>query len=110
MANLLFRDDIAVGTVRENQTAAAEKSMKAKSVMKKSDRRRYDYRSDGKVFFYKWNDNSIVNIESNFLADEPVKSIKRRVKRKSDVNVAQPFLVKEYNSGIGGADLMDRLL
>ena len=39
-----------------------------------------------------------------------MKSVKRRVKQKSDVNVAQPFLVKEHNSGIGGADFMDQLL
>ena len=33
-----------------------------------------------------------------------------RVKRKSDVNVAQPFLMKKYNSRMGGADVMDWLL
>ena len=65
------------------------------------------YCSDKKVFFCKSNDNSIVNIGSNLLTDEPVQSVERRVKRKSDVNVAQPFLVEEYNSGIAGLDVMD---
>ena len=62
MADLSIRYDKAVGTLRENQTAVAEKSMKAKSVMKKSDRRVYNYRSDGEVFFYKWNDNSVITL------------------------------------------------
>ena len=48
-------------------------------------------------------DNSIVSIESNFLTDEPVQSVNRRMKRKSDVNVAESFLVTEYNNRTGGA-------
>ena len=58
LADLSIGDVKAVGTVRENRTAAAAaEDMKAKSVMKKSDRVTCDYRSDGKVFFCKWNDN-----------------------------------------------------
>ena len=58
LADLSIRDVKAVGTVRENRTAAAAaEAMKAKSVMKESDRVTCDYRSDGKVFFCKWNDN-----------------------------------------------------
>ena len=110
MADLSISDVKAVGTVRQNRTTAAAKAMKAKSVMKKSDRGIYDYHSEGKIFFCIWNDNSIVNIRSNFLTDEPVQSVKRTVKQKSDVDVAQSFLVKEYNSRMGGFDVMDWLL
>lgn len=61
------------------------------------------------MLFCKWNVNSIVNISSNsnFLTEKPVQLVKRIVKRKSDVNVAQPFLVNEYNTWMGGADVMD---
>lgn len=110
LADLSISDVKAVGTVRQNRTTAAAKAMKAKSVMKKSDRGIYDYHSEGKIFFCIWNDNSIVNIRSNFLTDEPVQSVKRTVKQKSDVDVAQSFLVKEYNSMMGGFDVMDWLL
>lgn len=94
----------------ENWTTAAAKAMKAKSIMKVSDRGTYDYCKDWNVSFFKWNDNSVVNIESNFLPDEPVESVNRRMKRKSDVNVAQSFLVKEYNNRTGGVDVMDWFL
>ena len=51
--------------MHENQTTAAGKTMKAKSLIKKPNQGPYDYGSDGKVFFCKWNESSIVNI--NFL-------------------------------------------
>ena len=79
--------------MRENRTAAA-KAMKATSVMKKSDRGTCGYHSDGKVLFCRWNNNPTANIGSNFLANEPVHTVKRRVKQKSNVHVAQLFLVK----------------
>ena len=94
MADFSIRDVKAVGTVRQNRTTAAAKAMKAKSVMKKSAWGIYDYHSKWKIFFCIWNDNSIVNIGSNFLTGEPVQSVKRTVKQKSDVDVAQSFLVK----------------
>ena len=36
--------------------------------------------------------------------------MKRRVKRKADAWVTQPKLIKQYNLGMGGADVMDWLL
>ena len=36
--------------------------------------------------------------------------MKSRVKRKGDARVTQPKLIKQYNLGMGGADVMDRLL
>ena len=51
-----------------------------------------------------------MNIASNFCSHEPVQKVKRRVKRAADLNVTQPFLGKKYNDGMGGVDVMDRLL
>lgn len=36
--------------------------------------------------------------------------VKRRGKRKGEVSVNQPFVVKGYNNGIGSVDLFDRVL
>ena len=78
--------------------------------MKKSDRCTYDYHSNETLFFGKWNNKSVVNIWSNFLTDKPVQFVEGRVKRKSDVNLAQPFQMNEYNSGMGDASVIDWLL
>ena len=51
-----------------------------------------------------------MNIASNFCSHHPVQKVKRRVKRAPDLNVSQPFLGKKYNDGMGGVDVMDRLL
>ncbi len=56
---------IAVGTVRENKTDGASKSMISKKEMKKQHRGSYDYHCNGEVFICKFHDNSIVNIACN---------------------------------------------
>lgn len=77
--------------------------------LEKQGRGAFDYRSDGKIFIVKWNNNAIVHVASNHQTHEAVLSTKRRVK-KNALNVPQPFLVKKYNQGMGGVDLFDRLL
>jgi hypothetical protein len=67
-----------------------------------------DYRCNGKVFVVKWMDSCIVYLASNHFTHEPLQTAKRRVK-KSTLNVPQPNLVKKYNYGMGGVDLLDRL-
>jgi len=47
---------------------------------------------------------------SNHLTHEPVQQTTRRVKGASNISVQQPFIVRQYNVSMGGADLMDRLL
>jgi hypothetical protein len=69
----------------------------------------FDYRCDGKVFVVKWYDSSVVHVASNYATHEPLQSTKRRVKRAT-VNVQQPFLIKSYNQGMGGVDVLDKLL
>ena len=73
---------IAVGTVRENRTSGACKTMLSNKDMKKRERGSYDYRCNGEIFVCKWNDNSIVNIASNHFTHEPVRKAKRYVKGK----------------------------
>ena len=99
----------AVGTVRENRINHATDNMKTNKELKKSGRGSYDYRSDGLVYVAKWNDNSIVTICSNYSTHFPVHKCKRRVKGAT-MDVSQPHLISMYNKGMGGVDLLDRLL
>ena len=110
LADLAERNTKAIGTVRENRTLGASGKMKSIKEIKKSERGTFDFCSDGIVYFCKWNDNSIVNIASNFTSHIPTETVKRRVKKKADARVTQPKLIKQCNLGMGGVDVMDRLL
>ena len=93
----------AIGTVRENRTLGATKKMKTLKEMKKSKRGSFDFCSDAKIYFCKWNDND------NYVSHLPEQTVKRRVKKDSNVSIMQPQLIKN-NLGMGGVDVMDRLL
>ena len=66
------------------------------------------------VYVCRWNDNSIVtikkNIASNHQTNIPVEEALCRVKRVSRVKVKQPYLIKQYNQGLGWVDFMNRML
>ena len=78
--------------------------------MQKKNRGHFDYRCDGEVYICRWNDNSVVTITSNHQTHFPIAETRRRVKGASQCLVKQPHLIKQYNEGMGGVDLMDRLL
>ena len=79
--------------------------------MKKCERvRDIDYCCDGQVYVCKWNDNSIVTIASNHETHIPLHDANRLVNNASNTKVKQPHLIRKYNEGMGGVDLMDRLL
>lgn len=100
----------AVGTIRDNRTSGADKVLTSTKDMKKKGRGSFDFVCDGTVFVVKWNDNSIVNVASNFLTHIPLQSASRRVKGQSQTLVQQPFVIRQYNESMGGVDLFDRLL
>lgn len=100
----------ATGTIREARTGGVCNSMKSNAAMIKLPRGTFDYRSDGHVYVCKWHDNSIVNIASNYQSHIPVKNTTRRVRGASSTKVKQPCLIRTYNEGMGGVDVMDRLL
>ena len=59
----------------------------------------------------RWSDNNLVTCASNFDSVSPVKKVQRRMKGKSEkVSITQPLLIVNYVKGMGGVDLMDRLL
>lgn len=100
----------ATGTIRETRTGGAGKLLTTTAAMKKSDRGTFDYRCDGDVYVCKWNDNSIVHVASNHQTHEPIHDVRRRVRGAPNNQVKQPDLIRQYNTGMGGVDLMDRLL
>ena len=98
----------ATGTIRETRTGGASKELPETKIMKKRERGEFDYRTDGKVYIAKWNDNAIVNIASNWETHEPISKASRRVKGGKK-EIKQLRLVSSYNQGMGGVDLIDRL-
>ena len=85
--NFAYQNLKASGAVRGNRTLGATKKMKTLKERKKSDRGLLDFHSDGKVYFCRWNNNSVVNIRSNYDSQLPVETVKRRVKRDSNVTI-----------------------
>ena len=99
----------ATGTNRENRTNSTTKNMTSHKGLKKTRRGSLDYRCDGEVYIAKWNDNCIIHICSNYSTHLPLQKCKRNVKGFT-LDVSQPNLITQYNKGMGGFDLMGRLL
>lgn len=79
--------------------------------MKKLERGSFDYQSDGSVFLCRWNDSSVVTVSSNYCTHLPMQSTKRYSRHhKKKVDIKQPNLIHKYNIGMGGVDLLDRML
>jgi hypothetical protein len=73
---------------------------------KKKERGYYEekYDQENKVLVVKWNDNSVVNIMSNFEDIHPVSTAKRYSQNeKKIVKISCPKLVVSYNSHKGGS-------
>ena len=82
-------------------------AMKTLKEIKKSDRGSFDFRSDGKVYFCRWNNNSVINIVRTYAFHLPVEIGKRRVKRDSNVSITQPNLIEKCNLDMRCVDVMD---
>jgi len=78
--------------------------------MKKEERGTFDYQCDGAVFMCRWHDNSVVTVASNYISHLPIQYIKRYSREKKRVDLQQPNLIHRYNSGMGGVDLLDKML
>ena len=100
----------ASGTVRENRIDSATKTMISQKKLKKRGRGSFDYRCDGTVFVSKWNDNSSVHICSNYSTHLPVRRCKRLVKGTARSRCNSASFLTQYNKGMAGVGLMERLL
>ena len=82
-----------------------------KRAFSKAERGKYELICDGKICFVRWSDNNVVTCGSNCDTVLPVVKVERHVKGSRDKQkVSQPRMISTYMSGMGGVDLMDRLL
>lgn len=108
MADLTDKGFRACGTIRDNRTGKCP--LPANSVMKKQERGSYDFRSDGKVICMRWNENSVVTVASNHFVVKPLQTAHRRMKGQKSKSVKQPNAIRMYKQGMGGVDVLDRIL
>lgn len=109
MKDLSANNIRATGTIRSNRTEKCP--LKSEKDMKATERGTHDYRSNGSVLLCRWNDNSVVTVATTFGRVEPQKFTRRfsRAQKKS-ILVHQPRLIANYNSFMGGVDVLDKLL
>ena len=58
----------------------------------------------------RWNGSSACTIGSNAYGVQPIGSAKRQTKGKGEQKIKKPAVVPAYNQGMGGVDLLDRVL
>ncbi|KRX60061.1 PiggyBac transposable element-derived protein 3 [Trichinella sp. T9] len=97
----------AIGTILPYRSNGADAVILPDKELMKQKRGAFDFRSDGNVHVAKWYDNSIVRIASNFLTHRPLRNTQRRVKGQR-IEVQMPNIIRSYNTGIGGVDLLYR--
>ena len=93
-----------------NRTAGAHTVLMTSKDMKKKERGYYASACDGRICIVKCMDNSTVCIASNCLSHEPTHVVRRYVKPNPNLSVVQPHIIHQYNIGMGGVDVMDRLM
>jgi len=87
-----------VGTIRDNRSGGANKTLLSKTSMNKKECGFFGYCCDGQIFMLKWQDNSTVTIASNSYTRMPVQSVRRYVtKSQSNELVSQPNLINLHN-------------
>ena len=109
MTDLSASNIHATGTIRSNRTEKCP--LKSEKEMKTTERGTNDYRCNGSVLLCRWNDNSVVTVATTFDTVQPQKSTRRysRAQKKS-IMIRQPRLIANYNSFMGGVDVLDKLL
>ena len=70
-----------------------------------------DARQSEGIYLIKWMDNRSVIVISSSCGPLSISQVERRQKGKQDkVKIDCPEMIKEYNTGMGGVDLMDQKL
>lgn len=119
----------SVGTIKANRVRDCP-SLEDK-ILTKNGRGSYDMSVDNnqRICIVKWVDNKCVILASTYCEVEPIKSVKRFIKNKSNLpsssaepnssnlppnftksDVTCPNIVSQYNSFMGGVDLSDMLI
>ena len=101
------------GTVMKNRVAAAVQKLPSDRDMKRTGRGSAAQVTsrDGRMCIVKWYDNKPVMMISAVHGVQPEDTCQRWDKKlKRYVTVARPSVVREYNSKMGGVDLVDRMM
>lgn len=79
--------------------------------MNKKDRGYSESVTTEKLNVVQWKDKKTVSLASNFHSIAPINQCKRfSTTQKKHILVPQPNIVKCYNSGMGGVDLLDEMI
>ncbi|XP_067949966.1 piggyBac transposable element-derived protein 3-like [Watersipora subatra] len=111
IAKLKERGILYTGTVRQNRLKGCPLS--DEKTLKKKGRGSFDYRVEDihNVAAVRWYDNRAVTLLSTEAAVEPIGEAKRwDKKQKQQVTIPMPALIRNYNSYMGGIDLLDSYL
>ncbi|GBP08860.1 PiggyBac transposable element-derived protein 3 [Eumeta japonica] len=104
------KDVYLTGTVMTNRIGSVSKKLTTDKQLKRGE---WDekVRNDEEVSVLKWKDTKAVTMLSTCIGGSPIGSCKRWCKvEKKKIDVAQPAVVKNYNTCMGGIDLCDRLI
>ena len=111
--HMMKKNIFVTGTVMKNRVAAAEEKLPSDSKMKTDGRGSSAQvtTDDGKICVVKWYDNKPVLMISDVHEKEPQDTCARWDKKlKQYVTIQRPSIVREYNSKMGGVDLVDRMM
>jgi hypothetical protein len=99
----------ATGTLRENRSKKCP--LLSTKEMKKKDRGYFEYVFDktNSILITRWKDNNVVTMASNYDSVAPLSKVKRwSSATKEKLEVPQPRVFSNYNSYMGGVDLLDQ--
>nr|XP_023013341.1 piggyBac transposable element-derived protein 3-like [Leptinotarsa decemlineata] len=94
----------AWGTIRCNRKGTPKNLTNDKNLK----RGEFDYRfSTAEIGFFRWRDNRVVNLASNFHGNETT-VVKRKQKDGTSIEIPCPTIVADYNKYMGGVDKAHR--
>lgn len=105
LEKLKAEDTLACGTIRSNKKNLPKKMKEDK----KLNRGEFDYCiSNTGISVFKWKDNRVVTIASNFHGTE-ITTVKRKQRDGKSIEITAPKIIKDYNESMGGVDHHDQL-
>lgn len=102
-----------VGTMRRNRLRNKKlpKDKEIMSLARGSSLEMVTKIDDVEIASVTWRDTKVVSLISNFVGTNPMQSVERFDKKlKKKIVVDCPSIVKEYNSNMGGVDLLDSMI
>lgn len=98
----------ATGTIRENRTKNCP--LPRKEDFNKLERGSVKTLASDKCVAIRYKDNSVLTVASNFESSEIGTAQRWSREKKARVQIPQPLAVKNYNSFMGGVDLLDQFV